>query len=201
MQILRVLWLAATIVLGGVNYFAYAQDKAEATPPVPSEQPSAAPEGADAQTDMTLERLGELINRVGTDIVKNGNRWQFTVAETPAFVVTDPTADRMRIMIAISEADSLSQDMHLRLMQANFDSALDARYAIAQNILWSTFIHPLSPLSEGEFLSGLGQTINLKNSYGKTYSSGAVVYGGGDSQELLGRQLIDELLRKGGEKI
>lgn len=180
---------------------ALAQNDTEPTQPLQSEKLSESPEDTDTHAGMTLDRLGELISRVGTDIVKNGNRWQFTVADTPAFVVTDPRADRMRIMIAISEADSLTQEMHHRLMQANFDSALDARYAIAQNILWSTFIHPLSPLSEKEFLSGLGQTINLKNSYGKTYSSGAIVYGGGDSQELMGRQLIDELLRKGGEKI
>lgn len=180
---------------------ALAQNSEVPAPPLQNEQASEPQEDAEAHAGMTLDTLGELINRVGTDILKNGNRWQFTVAETPAFVVTDPRADRMRIMIAISEADSLSEEMHYRLMQANFDSALDARYAIAQNILWSTFIHPLSPLSEEEFLSGLGQTINLKNSYGKTYSSGAVVYGGGDSQELMGRQLIDELLRKGGEKI
>ncbi len=31
-------------------------------------------------------------------------------------------------------------------MQANFDTALDARYAIAKGALWSTFIHPLSDL-------------------------------------------------------
>jgi len=39
-------------------------------------------------------------------------------------------------------------------MQANFDSALDARYAIAKGKLWSAFIHPLSELNEEQFFSG-----------------------------------------------
>ncbi len=69
-------------------------------------------------------------------------------------------------------------------MQANFDSALDARYCIAKDILWAVFIHPLSELSDEEFISGLAQTINLAATYGSTFSSGALVFQGGDSQGL-----------------
>ncbi len=38
----------------------------------------------------------------------------------------------MRVLIPIEGTDDLLKDELLRLMQANFDSALDARYAIAQ---------------------------------------------------------------------
>ena len=69
----------------------------------------------------------------------------------------------------------------LRIMQANFDSALDARYAIAQGKLWGTFIHPLSELSDLEFLIALGETANIVLSYGTSYSSGMFMFGGGDS--------------------
>ena len=72
-----------------------------------------------------------------------------------------------------------------RILQANFDTALDARYAIARNVLWSTFIHPLSSLSDKEFLSGLGQAINIVINYGKSYSSGALSFGGEEVQNLL----------------
>jgi hypothetical protein len=80
-------------------------------------------------------------------------------------------------------------------MQANFDSALDARYAIAQNLLWGAFIHSLNGLSEEEFLSGLLQTINVAQTFGSTFTSGAVVYGGGDSQGIMTDQL-EELIKK-----
>jgi hypothetical protein len=82
-------------------------------------------------------------------------------------------------------------------MQANFDTALDARYAIAQEMLWSTFIHPLSSLDARQFLAGLGQTINLARNYGSSYASGLLSFGGGDSRERLDRELIDRLLRRG----
>ena len=85
----------------------------------------------------------------------------------------------------------------MRLMQANFDSALDARYAVAQGRLWGVFIHPLSPLERDQFLSGIAQTINLARTYGQTYSGGANVFGGGDLNRIY-QDLLDDL-RKGQE--
>lgn len=99
-------------------------------------------------------------------------------------MITDEKADRMRILVGISTADKLEKGRLFRLMQANFDSALDARYCIAQNIVWAAFIHPLSILSEEQFFSGLGQTINLAATYGTTFSSGALIFKGGDSKGL-----------------
>jgi hypothetical protein len=83
-----------------------------------------------------------------------------------------------------------------RVMQANFDSALDARYAIARGRLWAVFIHPLAALDRKELLSGLIQTINIARSYGQSYSGGASVFGGGDSNDIY-RRLLEELLEKG----
>ncbi len=88
----------------------------------------------------------------------------------------------------------------MRVMQANFDSALDARYAVARGVLWSTFIHPLGALEDAEVLSDLGQTVNLALSYGSTYPSGALTFSGGDNSEIERRELIDKLLEQ-GEKI
>ena len=86
----------------------------------------------------------------------------------------------------------------MRLMQANFDTALDARYAVAQGRLWGVFIHPLSPLEHDQFLSGLAQTVNLALSYGQSYSGGASVFGGGDSNGIY-QNLLEELRRRGQE--
>jgi hypothetical protein len=82
-------------------------------------------------------------------------------------------------------------------MQANFDSALDARYAIAKETLWSAYIHPLSTLSDEDFLSGLGQTVNLVDTFGSSFSSGSSTFIGGDSSGLKEKELIKELLKKG----
>ena len=79
-----------------------------------------------------------------------------------------------------------------RLLQANFDTALDARYSIAKNIVWSLYLHPLGSLDDAQFLAAIGQVVNLATSFGTTYSSGALTFGGGDSNDL-----IKELLEKG----
>ena len=83
-------------------------------------------------------------------------------------------------------------------MQANFDSALDARYAIANDILWGTFIHPLTSLDEKGFVSGLAQAVAVADNFGGSFSSGAVVFGGGDSTRLQAQELL-ELLKKKAE--
>ena len=145
---------------------------------------------------MTAERLGELIRGVDEEARQEGTTWLFAVADLEAAVVYDVAADRMRIVIPIGPADDIPKDELVRILQANYDSALDARYAIANGQLWGTFIHPLSELSDDQFLTGLGQTANVVLSYGTSYSSGMFIFGGGDSAEIQRRQLIEELRQK-----
>jgi len=108
-------------------------------------------------------------------------------------MVYDIGADRMRIVIPIEQTDELEDGELLRLMQANFDSALDARYAIARGLVWGTYIHPLSTLTDEEFLVGLGQTANVVLTFGDSYSSGMFMFNSGDSAEIEQRKLIEEL--------
>ena len=147
---------------------------------------------------MTLETLGQIIAALDPEAKTNGAAWQMQVAGTMVFIITDEDADRMRAMTPIRKSAEISPEEMIRLMQANFDSALDARYAIAQGTLWATFIHPLSPLEKDEFISGLGQAVNLAQTYGTLYSGGALQFGGGDSSAIQ-RKLIDDLLKKGEE--
>lgn len=146
---------------------------------------------------MNNDRLQAIIQRIDPEFTGTTGHWQIRVADIGIRIITDARADRMRIIIPIRKADGLSPEEMYRILQANFDSALDARYAIGKGVLWSTFIHPLSSLDNENFLSGLGQTINIVTSYGKSYSSGAFTFGGGDSNELLQKKLIDELIKKG----
>ena len=86
----------------------------------------------------------------------------------------------------------LDSELLFRLLQANFDTALDARYSIARGVLWSLYLHPLGSLSDEQFLAAIGQVVNLASTFGTTYSSGALTFGGGDSNRL-----IEELLEQG----
>ncbi len=147
---------------------------------------------------MTLERMNTIITRLdpAAKAIRKGV-WQFIIEKVPVLIVTDEKNDRMRILVSIRPAGGLSREVLARIAQANFDSALDARYAVARNVLWATFIHPLRALHDKQFISGIGQTVNLALTFGSTYSSGLLIFGGGDSQDIIRRQLIDKLLKKG----
>ncbi|MEM7282687.1 MAG: hypothetical protein AAF438_13780 [Pseudomonadota bacterium] len=152
-------------------------------------------ESEEMSLSMTLDRLDELIKRIDDEAERNGNQWMFSYEEMQVLVVTDAQADRMRVMTPVVAVDAVDEKQLFRLMQANFDSALDARYAIAQDVLWSTFIHPLSPLTDEQFFSGVGQTLTLVTTYGTTYSSGALLFGGGDSAEP--EAPYDDIIKRG----
>ncbi len=147
---------------------------------------------------MTFERLGEIIKVLDPEARVAGPAYELTIQDIPVLVIADVEADRMRAMVPIRAAEGLSNEDLLRMMQANFDSALDARYAVANGRLWATFIHPLSPLQKGQLISGIAQTVNVARTYGGLYTGGAMQFGGGDSNGLQ-RALIDELLKKGEE--
>lgn len=147
---------------------------------------------------MTLERLTAILRAVDPETENDGPMFRLTVEDVTVLIITDPGADRMRILVPIRKTEGIDAKDLVRMMQANFDTALDARYAIARDTLWATYIHPLSPLQKDQLLSGLGQTVNLATSYGTLYASGGLAFRGGDSQPLQ-RKLIEDLLKKGEE--
>lgn len=144
----------------------------------------AAPPGAPAPgAPMTVDRLDALIRRVDAAAKREGPGWQLSVDGTAVQVIADAAHDRMRIVVPVAEVAQVSEAMLRRCLQANFATALDARYGIAQGVLWSTFLHPLGSLDERLFLSGLGQTVTLARTYGTTFQSGELAFGGGDAPE------------------
>ncbi len=130
---------------------------------------------------MDNKRLGELLRELDADTQGEPGFWYLEYNGHPTYVITDETADRMRVIVQVAPAENLDQAALFRMMQANFDSALDARYSIARGMLWSAFIHPLSPLSDDRFRSGFLQAITLAETYGTEYSSGGLRFSGGDS--------------------
>lgn len=150
----------------------------------------------EALAPMTPERLAGILARLDPEVRPSGSGLELEIEGVPVLVIMDPAADRMRAMVPIRSTEDMGEDELLRLMQANFDSALDARYAIAGGRLWGVFLHPLSRLDDAELISGLGQAVNLALTYGETYSSGALTFGGGDSAEIH-RELIDRLQKRG----
>ncbi len=178
--------LPLTLVLVTLPLMATAQDSETPTPDPPIKAP------------MTLDRLDTILKSLDESARTDGRVWQLTIAGTPVLIITDPDNDRMRALSPVADLEDVQVDTLQRMMQANFDTALDARYAIAKDMVWSTYIHPLAPLEKDQLISGLGQVVNLVQTYGTLYTGGAMQFGGGDSGALQ-RDLIDELLKKGEE--
>lgn len=80
----------------------------------------------EAEPPMTMTRLGQILLALNPEAQASGNAMEFSIEGIPVIVIADPVADRMRAMVPIRSADGMSQDELLRVMQANFDSALDA---------------------------------------------------------------------------
>ena len=152
--------------------------------------------GQDAEEPMTPERLAVIVRALDPDAQPAGPGITFAINDVPVLIVMDVIANRMRAMVPIRSAEGMTPEEVLRVMQANFDTALDARYAIANGRLWAVYIHPLRELERDQLISGIGQTVNIALTYGTLYTGGAAEFGGGDSQDLQ-RELLEELLERG----
>jgi hypothetical protein len=93
--------------------------------------------------------------------------------------MTDENHNRMRAMMPVVQADALSAEDLRTLLEANFDRALDARYAIFNGALWSVYIHPFRELGEAQFEDALRQVSTLAERYGTSYSRSDMSFIGG----------------------
>lgn len=100
--------------------------------------------------------------------------WQFEFRGVNMAVFTDQSSDRMRIIAPILPVEEIDAEIMKLLMEANFHTALDARYATSDGVVYSTFIHPLSSLTQDDFRSALKQVSSLVLTFGTTFSSGSV---------------------------
>lgn len=110
-------------------------------------------------------------------------RWEMTYQGIPLLLLTDETHDRMRIIAPIAEVKDISDIQLKEALVANFHSALDVKYAISNNIMWSIFVHPLGPLTEEQLYDAIEQVYFGAITFGTTYTSTPLIFGGGATEE------------------
>lgn len=76
------------------------------------------------------------------------------------------------------EETELEEEQYKLMLEANFDRALDAKYALFDGIVWSVFTHPLAELEVEQFKIAMNQVITLSETFGSTYNSTDFVFGG-----------------------
>ena len=127
---------------------------------------------------MSAQKLTALIEQASDTLAVNGNTLQFMYKERPLICIYDENANRMRIISPIIETKGLEEEQLLNALVANFHSALDVKYALSDEIMWSVFIHPLQELADHQVLDAIDQVHAASITFGSTYSSTSLVFPG-----------------------
>lgn len=125
---------------------------------------------------MTTQAMGKLLDSYLTDLEGQPGFWRGVRNEVPVFVFSDDEHDRMRIMAPIGVVEELESDLLHVLLQANYDRALDARYAMRGNELWSVVVHPLATLATDDLPAMFDQVTTLVKNTGSTFASTELVF-------------------------
>ena len=128
--------------------------------------------------NMNNTTLETLFTKVSDSIEGTKGRWQFTIDQVTFVCLTDTNHNRMRIISPILEASKLTEELKDNALLANFHTALDVKYAISDNILWSVFIHPLKELTEEQVANAIEQVYFANVTFGSSYSSTSLVFPG-----------------------
>ncbi|MEM9272150.1 MAG: hypothetical protein AAGA80_04175 [Cyanobacteria bacterium P01_F01_bin.143] len=132
---------------------------------------------------MNIGRLDTILQDAVQDIQTEPGQWQFSLNDISIVVLADANANRMRIIAAVLDAEALTTEQVQNMLIANFHTALDARYAVSNGLVVSTFIHPLDSLQEKDLISAINQVASLATTFGTTYSSGELLFLPNSSRE------------------
>ena len=132
---------------------------------------------------MTTSAIGRLLDSYLTELEGEDGFWRGVREDVQIFVLSDDSHDRMRIMAPIDELKELETKVLQMLLEANYDRALDAKYALSGREVWSVSVHPLATLAPDDFASFLDQVVRLVKNTGSSYASSDLVFGAGHPGE------------------
>lgn len=144
-----------------------------------TEEPTLPPRKNDSSLDrpMTQSKMISIIKQLDEKIEVKGNTLSFVYDEVNITLISDVTANRMRMITPVVEAAKMSDQQIIASLASNYHLALDARYAIGNGILFSSYIHPLRELTKSQLLSAVRQVATLSKTFGTTYTSGELTFG------------------------
>lgn len=125
---------------------------------------------------MTRSVLHTVIARYGTGMKEDRGLVQFIYNDAPLLCICDPEHDRMRLVSPVLELKDVRTGQMAKMMEANFHTALDARYATSNGIVYAVYVHPLSTLTEKMVHSAMAQVSILRNTFGSSYHSGNLAF-------------------------
>lgn len=132
---------------------------------------------------MNPDKLKQIILKAADTTMAKGNTIQFLYNQTTLICIYDENANRMRIISPIIEREKLEEKQILNSLVANFHSALDVKYALSDEIVWSVFTHPLKELTDYQLEDAIKQVYLANKTFGSTYSSTNLVFPGNTKKE------------------
>jgi hypothetical protein len=142
------------------------------------DQPAAGVPARDESPVTDNDVLQGYLDAIFDEVEGDDGQWILVFDDVEMTLLSDEITNRVRVITPIVEADGLEPQELRVLLEANFDRALDAKYAIWRDIVWGVYLHPLQELSRDQLISALRQVATLRHTYGTTYSSMGLQFGG-----------------------
>jgi hypothetical protein len=125
---------------------------------------------------MTTAGIGKIIDSYLEDLEGQAGFWRGSRGDVPMYVFADDAHDRVRLMAPVGELKDLDPKVLQLLLQANYDRALDAKYAMRGFEIWAVSVHPLATLAPDDFASFMDQVVALVKNTGTTYASSDLMF-------------------------
>ena len=132
---------------------------------------------------MDNKKMEKIIEEEGSEIEGEKGSWQLVYQGRLLLILTDEKNNRMRIFSPIAEEENIDATEMRKMLIANFHSALDAKYSLYNGFVISTFTHPLKELTKNQFIDAMKQVTNLSKTFGTTYSSTDLFFGGSEEEQ------------------
>ncbi len=121
-------------------------------------------------------KLDSVLKTLIPAITGQPGRWEGVFDGIPVLILSQDVDNRLHVVAPVAQLEALDVPILLRLLEANFTSTVDARYALFRGVLWSVFLHPLDSLTEPQLRAGLQQVVTLaKNTLDNLFEHGSIL--------------------------
>lgn len=112
---------------------------------------------------MNPETITNTLKELFDDSVETptATSWQVETSKFRLLVLLSEDGTWLRILLPIADA-SEAQPFFDKLLEANFDTTLETRYAIHQNVLWGVFHHNCATLTAADFSVAVAKLLALQ---------------------------------------
>jgi len=141
-----------------------------------------------AQDKMNNKKIAKALSKVTHEVEGESGNWQVLYNDFPLFILTDESSNRMRIFTPIIEELELKVGQMKKMLEANFHSALDAKYSLYEGFVIGIYTHPLQELDEIQMVDAMKQVVNLSKNFGTSYTSTDMMFGH-SAQNAAGKKL------------